>query len=187
MAATPSDTLRLAIFRAEFSVGHHVEALAAIKPLLESPNGYAHVESLQNDIEQVNPTQRFTTLNQDTAAESDLLGSLDESSLPEGGGIRATLPTILRTRAERIAFALAVATLYERNDDPAQAAGYLRSAAALNRDSARGKQIAERLATAEDRVRRDMENQSRRPTIQPNLNQAVVVRPRLTDPKKVQP
>ena len=186
MATKPSDSLRLAIFRREFAAGHPEEALAAIKPLLQSPDGYAHLQG-QDDMEQANQAQGWLPGNQDAAAESDSFRSLKESSAPEGGDNSATLPILLRTREEQVVFALAVATLYEKIDDPAQAARYLRSAATLNRDSARGKQITERLATTEDRIRREMEDRSRRPTIQPDLNQAVVVRPRLTDSQKVQP
>ena len=186
MATKPSDSLRLAIFRREFAAGHPEEALAAIKPLLQSPDGYAHLQG-QDDMEQANQAQGWMPGNQDTAAESDSFRSLKESSAPEGGDNSATLPILLRAREEQVVFALAVATLYEKIDDPAQAARYLRSAATLNRDSARGKQITERLATTEDRIRREMEDRSRRPTIQPDLNQAVVVRPRLTDSQKVQP
>ncbi len=188
MATAPSDTLRLAIFRVEFALGHTIQALAAIKPLLRSPNGYARFQIQQDDVQQDNQAQGSTNFNQYTAADSDALGPMDERSLPNDGGNSATLPTILRTREEKVTFALAVATLYEELDEPAQAYTYLRSAAALNRDPARGKLIATRIVTTEARVQLDNENQSRRPIIQPHLNQAVVVRPRLTNnSEKVQP
>jgi hypothetical protein len=188
MAIAPSDTLRLAIFRVEFALGHTTQALAAIKPLLQSPNGYASFQIQQDDVQQDNQAQGTTNFNQYTAADSGALGQTDARSLPNDGGNSATLPTILHTREEKVTFALAVATLYEKLDEPAQAYTYLRSAAALNRDSARGKLIAKRIVTTEARVQLDNENQSRRPIIQPNLNQAAVVRPRLTiNSEKVQP
>jgi tetratricopeptide (TPR) repeat protein len=188
MATAPSDNLRLTIFRVEFALGHTTQALAAIKPLLQSPNGYARFQIQQGDVQQVNQAQGSTNFNQYTAADYDALGPMDERSLPNDGGNSATLPTILRTREEKVTFALAVATLYEKLDEPAQAYTYLRSAAALNRDPARGKLIAKRVVTTDARVQLDNENQSRRPIIQPNLNQAVVVRPRLTNnSEKVRP
>jgi hypothetical protein len=142
----------------------------------------------EDDVRQDNQAQGSTNFNQYTAADSDALGPMDERSLPNDGGNSATLPTILRTREEKVTFALAVATLYEKLDEPAQAYTYLRSAATLNRDPARGKLIATRIVTTEARVQLDNENQSRRPIIQPNLNQAVVVRPRITNnSEKVQP
>jgi cellulose synthase operon protein C len=186
MATAPSDTLRLAIFRAEFALGHTIQALAAIKPLLQSPNGYARFQIQQDDGQRDNQAQGSIDFN--TAADSGELGPMDESSVPDAAGTSVTLPTILRTREEKITFALAVAILYEKLDEPAQAYTYLRSAAALNRDPARGTLIAKRINTTEVRVHLDNENQSRRPIIQPNLNQAVVVRPRLTNNSaKVQP
>ncbi len=53
----PSDELRLAIFRAEFALGHNTQALAAIKPLLQSagyyqpsalPTIYAHPDDAES-------------------------------------------------------------------------------------------------------------------------------------------
>ena len=188
MATAPSDTLRLAIFRVEFALGHTIQALAAIKPLLQSPNGYARSQIQQDNGQQDTQTQGSPNFNQDTAADSDALPPTDESPLPDAGGASVTLPTMLRTREEKITFALTVATLYEKLDEPAPAHTYLRFAAALNRDPARGKLIAKRIDITEVRIHLDNENQSRRPVIQPNLNQAVVVRPRLTNnQEKVQP
>ena len=170
MAIAPSDTLRLAIFRAEFALGHNSQALAAVRPLLQSTNvSYHHENSDQDD--------------SSPAIEASPAEDLDSSE-----SIGTPLPALLRTREEKITFALAVATLYEMDSDDPEAANYLRTAAALNQDATRRQAIAKKLAAAEARIQIANANQSRRPVIHPALNQAVVVRPRLTtDSQKVQP
>jgi cellulose synthase operon protein C len=177
MSTAPSDALRLAIFRVEFALGRDIQSLTAIRPLLQSPGGYARSQTQQG-----NQAQDSIDLNRYAAANSNGNSSSDSEDF------NTTLPIILRTREGKITFALAVATLYEKLDDLAQANTYLRSAAALNRDPVRGNLIAKRIAITKARIQLVNENQSRRPIIQPNLNQSVVVRPRLTiNSEKVQP
>jgi len=171
MATAPSDTLRLAIFRAEFALGHHDQALAAVKPLLQSTNGL----------------YRFQNGYQDDSSSQAIIGPSIEN-LNSNESIGTPLPELLRTTEEKITFALAVATLYEKDGDDQDAVNYLRTAIVLNRDAALGQTITTRLTAAEARIQLANANQSRRPVIQPVLNQAVVVRPRLTtSSQKVQP
>lgn len=150
MAIASSDDLRLAIFRSEYALGRNAQALAAIKPLLQSGGGYY----------------------QPSASSLDDPAPDDASLTP--------LPGILRSSEERIIFAQAVAALYEKNGDDASGMTYLSMAASLNHDAVRAKTIAANLAAIEARIQLAAANQSRRPVIQPELNQSVVVRPRLT-------
>ena len=60
---------------------------------------------------------------------------------------------------------MAVATVYEKTDDPANAINYLRTAATLNRDTSRHTAIAKRIAAIEERLRIDAEDANRRPVI----------------------
>ncbi|MGD0446236.1 MAG: hypothetical protein ABSA39_20065, partial [Edaphobacter sp.] len=168
IAIAPSDNLRLAIFRAEFVLGHNDRALTAIQPLLNSPSGYNQYPTVP-DLNQAIPPSQY----------DDVPGEF------------VNLPILLRTREEKIVFSLAVATVYEKTDDLANAINYLRIAATLNRDTARRNAIAKRIAAIEERLRIDAENANRRPLIQPGLSQTAMVRPRIVpEPvaaKQVQP
>ncbi len=158
MATAPSDELRLAIFCAEFALGHNAQALAAIKPLLQPGGGYY----------------------QPPASLVDDAMAYDAAS--------AQLPGVLRSAEERVVFAQAIAALYEKDGDDASSVTYLHTAAGLNHDAARAKTIAVNLAAVQARIQLAAANQSRRPVIQPGLSQAVVVRPRLTSlVQQVQP
>ena len=171
MATSPSETLRLAIFRAEFALGQYDQALAAVKPLLQSANGLYRPQNWYRD-----------------DSSSQAINSSPVENLNSNESIGTPLPALLRTLEEKITFALEVATLYEKNGDDQDAVNYLRTAVALNRDVALGQTITTRLVGAEARIQLANANQSRRPVIQPALNQAVVVRPRLTtNSQKVQP
>ena len=166
MAIAPSDSLRLAIFRAELALNHDTKALAAIKPLLQSTNGYYRAPTAQSEEEE--PTPPGTT--------------------SEDASTTSPLPTLLRTREAKITFALAIATLYEKDSDDTTALTYLRTAATLNQNPTRTQTIATRITTLQTRINIATENQTRRPVIHPALNQAVVVRPRLTaTTQQVQP
>ena len=178
IAVAPSDNLRLALFRAEFALNHNELALVAVRPLLESPGGYAHSANQSDDSPSI-PQDSDTTQPTDSQI-------IDDQSNANSG---RPLPILLRTREEKITFALDIATLYEKNGDAPQAAAYLSTAATLNQDPTRAKAIANRLAAAQTRIRIDSENSRRRPVIQPTLNQAVVVRPQITlaAAKQVQP
>jgi hypothetical protein len=96
---------------------------------------------------------------------------------------------LLKTRKEKVDFALAVATLYEHAGNDEQALTYARFAARLNDDSGRRAEIARRTAALWLRVRTERENSSRRPAIHESLDQAIVVRPRIRDApsRQVQP
>ena len=172
IAVSPSDNLRLAIFRAEFALNHNDRALAVIRPLLESSGGYTRNFNQSDDSPP--PTQDF---------EPDTQRYADQPSSAR------PLPILLRTREEKITFALAIATLYEKNGDAPQAAAYLSTASNLNPDAALAKAIATRLVAAQTRIRIDAENNARRPVIHPTLNQPVIVRPQITlaAAKQVQP
>ncbi|HEY6413833.1 MAG TPA: hypothetical protein VIX42_09105, partial [Edaphobacter sp.] len=171
IAIAPRDNLRLAIFRAEFVLGHNDRALTAIQPLLNSPNGYTHFR---------NPT-----------SDPDLNQAIATTQYDDGPDEFVNLPILLRTREEKVTFSLAVATVYEKTGDPASAINYLRIAATLNRDPSRHNAIAKRIAAIEERLRIDAEDANRRPVIQPGLSQTVVVRPRVVSDliaaKQVQP
>jgi len=171
IAIAPSDNLRLAIFRAEFVLGHNDRALTAIQPLLNSPSGYTQFR---------NPTSAPDFNQAITATQGNDV--TDEF---------VNLPILLRTREEKIVFSLAVATVYEKTGDPTSAINYLRIAATLNQDPSRRNEIAKRIDAIEARLRIDAEDANRRPVIQPGLSQTVVVRPRIASElvvaKQVQP
>ena len=171
IAMAPGDSLRLDLFRAEFDLRHNDRALSAIQPLLNSPGGYSQFRNPDSvpDLNQAVPT-----------TQSD--------DLPVG---LANLPILLRAPEEKVTFSLAVASVYEQTGYPATALNYLRTAATLNQDLSCRSGIAKHIADLEERLRIEAENANRRPVIQPGLNQAVVVRPRIASElvaaKQVQP
>jgi cellulose synthase operon protein C len=170
IAIAPSDSLRLAIFRAEFILGHNDRALTAIVPLLNS-SGYTQ---FRNSTYAPDLDQTITTTQYDEVPDEFV-----------------NLPILLRTREEKVAFSLAVADVYENTGDSISAINYLRTAATLNRDPSRRNTIAKRIVAIEERLRIDAEDANRRPVIQSGLNQTVVVRPRIVSglvaEKQVQP
>jgi hypothetical protein len=87
---------------------------------------------------------------------------------------------LLKTLKEKVDFALAVAELYERTGSYEQALSYAQFAGRLNQDARRRIQIARRTAALRLRVQTARENSSRRPAIHESLDQAIVVRPRIS-------
>lgn len=169
IAIAPSDDLRVALFRAEFALSHYQQALTAIQPLLAYRYAQSEAFTKDSELDQTNANIEDGTEGSDSA---DAL---------------ANLPILLRTREEKIAASLALATAYEKTGSPANAIPYLRTAASLSHDPTAHTAIAKRIAAIEDRLHLDAENASRRPVIQPGLLQPVEVRPRLNLAKQVQP
>ncbi|HTA78403.1 MAG TPA: hypothetical protein VK720_02605 [Terracidiphilus sp.] len=197
IAVAPSDSLRLGIFRAEFSLEHSELAFAAIQPLLESPGGYVQTAgagaSVPNDSDSaeggVDGPDGSVDVSSDENSQDAQGSEPDSVEASDAAAAYAPVPSLLKTRKEKVDFALAVATLYEHAGNDEQALTYARFAARLNDDSGRRAEIARRTAALWLRVRTERENSSRRPAIHESLDQAIVVRPRIRDApsRQVQP
>ncbi len=187
IAVAPSDALRLSIFRAEFTLAHNELALAAIQPLLESPGGYVPATGsdaiTDSDADSVDAYADAGATGGDrsdqVASNSANAGSGEEAG--DTATAYAPVPSLLTNAKEKVDFALAVATLYERAGNDEQALMYARFAARENEEASRRAEIAERVSALSLRVRTERENNSRRPVIRTTLDQAVVVRPRITN------
>jgi hypothetical protein len=184
IAVVPSDRLRLAIFRAEFALGHDDLALAAVQPLLDFPAGY--VQTADSDPDSVGGVDGSEDVEEiaTVSAESDSGGTRGENE-----AVYAAIPALLTTVKERVEFALAVATLDEHDGNDEQALSYVRFAARINRDAGRRAEIASRVEALRSRVQVERDNNSRRPVIHESLDQAIVVRPRIANSaaQQVQP
>lgn len=158
----PSDRLRLAVFRAEVAAGADERALAAVTPLLNDNRGYGYGYGY--------PT--------DDQGDSDASGS--EAANDTDERIPVVMPAVLSSHAERLAFALEMAKMDERLGQDGDTANWLMRAADLSLGAGQKAAIAKRLAAARERLRVSAENAARRPVVQPSLDQAVVVRPRVS-------
>jgi len=193
IAIAPSDSLRLAIFRAEFALGHNDLALAAVQPLLDSPGGYVQIAGGDGSADSIgNTTDAEDGSSAEEVTSNPAIASTDADSDEvenESQPIYASIPTLLATVKEQVDFALAVSTVYENERNNEQALSYARFAARTNREPARRAEIATRVATLRARVWTERENNSRHPTIHESLDQAVVVRPRIANStsQQVQP
>ncbi len=193
IAVASSDPLRLKVFRAEFALGHNELALAAIQPLLEFPGGYVQT-TREEAFADIDDRTVFVDEDASTAAGGNQ-AALDDGNPGRVEGADDTavayapLPSLLTSIKGRVDFALAVATLYEHAGNDEQALAYIRFAARLNEDAARGTEIERRMAALLLRVKTERENNSRRPIIHDSLDQAVLVRPRLANagPRQAQP
>jgi cellulose synthase operon protein C len=196
IAVAPSDSLRLGIFRAEFALEHSELAFAAIQPLLESPGGYVQTPGADasvtsdSDSAEGDADGRGGSVDESDENSRGAQGSdLESAETTDGAAAYAPVPSLLKTRKEKVDFALAVATLYEHAGNDEQALTYARFAARLNDDSGRRAEIARRTAALWLRARTERENSSRRPAIHESLDQVIVVRPRIGDAasRQVQP
>ena len=197
ISVAPGDALRLEIFRVEFTLGNNELALATIQPLLQSPEGYVQAVGA-----------RSTITSDSDQGESDAGGPVD--SADDGSGqseldaqnsdqsssdmvgdsaVYAPMPSLLRTRTEKADFALDIAALYERTGNHEQALMYARFAGRLNQNAARRIEISRRINALWLQVQTERENGLRRPEIHESLDQATVVRPRIsvTSSQQVQP
>ena len=196
LAVMPGDSLRLHLFRAEFALGHMERALAAIQPLLENPAGHGQQPDADSDTEtdtetadspqaadeqpQDLQTEANDTPNTDTFSNGNASGAADDDDTDtQAAKAGIPLPTMLATNADRVDFALAVATLLEHLDKAERALQFAQAASFYNKISTRDAEIARRIDLLQARVQRQQENTARRPVIHEALDQAVVVRPRI--------
>ncbi len=183
IAVAPSDALRLSIFRAEFALNRNELALAAIQPLLDSPFGY--VPSSEGAANPQTPDTDQATADISAAANEDPESTDNADATADVSYV--PLPSLLTTTKEKVDFALAVSTLYQRSGKTEQALSFANFAASLNRDPGRKTKIAAQIAALRSRLRIEQENSVRRPAIHESLDQAVVVRPRIADAREEQP
>jgi hypothetical protein len=169
MAVEPDDALRVALFRAEFANGADERAIAVAQSLQANNSGYGY--------RRVRPeSDRFDENEQPDDGypiEGDATANGTEDP-PIAG-----MPAVLRTRNERLEFALDLGTAQEHLGHDGEAVGWLVDAGQLTSDSARRKELASRIGADRERMRVREENDSRRPVVQPSLDQAVLVRPML--------
>jgi tetratricopeptide (TPR) repeat protein len=188
IAVAPSDFLRLTIFRAEFALGRSDLAFAAIQPLLESPGGYVQTAGNDASFDPVEDSAEGQAASTDNNSDESSQDAQYAESNADAAAY-APMPFLLKTRKEKVVFALAVATLWEREGNDDEALQYARFAARLNEDAAKRAEIERRKAALNLRVRAEQENSARRPAIHDSLDQAAVVRPRIPEASspKVQP
>jgi len=196
-SVAPSDALRLDIFRTEFALGNSELALATIQPMLESPEGYVQAVGALSSVPSDSDSGESDADGQVDSADDgtgqsnlDALSSYPDSADATGGSAAyAPVPWLLKTPKEKVNFALAVAALYERTGNHERALSYAQFAGRLNRDVNRRVEIARRVAALWLGVQTERENSSRRPAIHESLDQAIVVRPRISNAasQQVQP
>jgi len=91
-----------------------------------------------------------------------------------------SLSAALGTDAQKAAFEMKLAEMDEHLGNIDLAVSDLQSALALTKDAAEKKSLSGRVAALKAESVREMQNGSRRPQIKDELQQSVVVRPRLT-------
>ena len=169
MAVSPDDSIQMALFDAEFAAGHMQRALAAVTPLLNPSYG---------SYEYRRPTDMQYASADD--ANSDA-GFTSEEDAEDGTADNraAAMPSSLRSRADKAAFALKMATLHEQLDQLPDAVAYLKTAAHSSEGSAEKSAIEKRAAAHQARIDLDQANAQRRPFLHKTMEQANMVRPKL--------
>jgi hypothetical protein len=176
----PSDLLRLSLFKAEVAAGEDDRALAALTPLMTDNRGYNYRYSYRSDtgnlsagIDSSGP-EAVNTGQQAEADEGDSTSSDSEQVSP------VAIPVIVSSRAEKLAFSLEVAKMHERLGQDSEAVTWLTQAAKLTSDGTEKAMLIKRLDAARQRIEIAEDNDSRRPVVQASIDQAILVRPRLS-------
>jgi hypothetical protein len=169
MAVEPDDALRVALFRAEFANGADERAIAVAQSLQANNSGYGY--------RRVRPESDRFDENEQPGDGSPIEGDATANGTEDPP--IAGMPAALRTRNERLEFALDLGTAKEHLGHDGEAVGWLVDAEQLTSDSARRKELASRIGADRERMRVREEDDSRRPVVQPSLDQAVLVRPML--------
>jgi tetratricopeptide (TPR) repeat protein len=182
-AGYTGDALRLSIFRAEAAFGHDSTALDAIQPLLDETYAYtsptANSTSGENESSEVDasndsePDEPVENLDFENSQNSDeTLAKLQRlAPLPRRG---------LQTDAQKLALALLIARAYEHTDSPSNALPYLKLAAWLEKDATAHAELERHIDQIKTALALDSQNALRSPSIRKALDQAGIVRPRLT-------
>jgi hypothetical protein len=187
MGFEPAERLRLAVFRAEVAADENERALAAVQPLLINNRGYgyrygagARLYSDQPADQSVMDDRSFSAQpERDAEAPEEsgaAYGAVDESA----GGACMYMPASLASEREKLMFALDVAKVQERLGHDGEATTWLQTAAERTADTGEKTALAKRLVAARERLRVARENAARRPVVQAPLDQAVLVRPRVS-------
>jgi transcriptional regulator with XRE-family HTH domain len=161
--------LRLQIFDAAMASRKYDLANAAIQPVLVSEPWMRQAASEPADngeTAEMNDADATTSAAQDSA-------SADVASM-------YSLSAALGTDAQKAAFEMRLAEMDEHLGNIDLAVSDLQSALALTKDAAGKKLLSGRVAALKAESVREAQNGSRRPQIKDELQQSVVVRPRLT-------
>ena len=179
-ARSAEEALRLQLFRAEVKAGHPSRALAAIAPLLSSPYAYAPAESPEregDDDEAVPPEEEAAASVVHYGGEEKLAALENLAPMPRGTSAQSESET---DRAERAGLALLIATAYEHTGNTDSEIAYLKLAAFLQKDAAERSTLQRRIDALQQADRLEARNALRRPQVQATLDQARLVRPRLS-------
>jgi Tfp pilus assembly protein PilF len=170
LAVAPSDALRLSIFHAEISAGNAESAFAAINPLLI----YRYDPPQTSDTDSDQPDSTPADDSSDSARRWNY--GDDAQSWASGSPLSA----LVRTREEKLAMALELASMYEKLNQPAQQMVALRDAVKFVPDDKRLGELKSHIAKLQARIALDQANAPRLPRLHPTLEQSALVRPRLT-------
>jgi hypothetical protein len=164
------DRLRLQIFEASVAAGKYDLANTAIQPVLASQPWVRSIPAASDtDSEdaEMNEADTTDTVAQDATAQA---ASVESHSLSAALG----------TDEQKVAFEVKLAEMDEHLGKIDLAVQDLQVARALTPDAAQQKTLDARLSTLQATSAREAKNAKRRPTVKDELQQTVVVRPRLT-------
>jgi len=161
------DWLRLKIFEASVAGAKYGLANAAIQPLLSSQPWIRATASAPAD------DNEDATMNDADAADSstDVIQQVAPAAY--------SVTTALATDAQKVQFDMNLAEMDEHLGKTDLTMADLRAAQSLTSDTAQKKAIGVRASALEAASAREIKNASRRPVIKDELQQSVMVRPRL--------
>jgi len=163
------DWLRLQIFEAGVVSGKYELANAAIQPVLASQ---PWMRSMPNE-----PTDDGETAEMDDADASATVS--DSGAIEAAAPAAYSLTAVLATDAQKAAFEMKLAEMDEHLGQMNLAVSDLQAALARTTDAAQQKVLNGRITSLQAATAREAENTIRRPAIKDELQQSVVVRPRL--------
>jgi hypothetical protein len=191
LAFAPGDALRLELFHAEAAAGESERALAIVQPLLGSyspgyVNGrygryayYAQASVAEKTTSSLAADLSITDLPQHGPDKAEADSESDETTANDLSPAEVAFPALIVSPAKKLAFSADLATIYERLGDDDQAVPWLQAARLWTKTPAQQAILAKRIASVRRRIAIRQENASRRPLVQPSLDQAVLVRPRV--------
>ena len=168
--AFSEDRLVFEVFRSEEALRHDATAAEAVQRLTSAPP--------------YSPGSVFDDASDsgDEVARGEQTGSASASvDLCEGASpLPERLARMAPTDAEKVSVALALDSMYQRLDEMEIGLPYLKLAACLEPDAGRRKDLRSTIKDEETALALAAENASRSPDIRSALDQANLVRPRLT-------
>jgi len=172
------DWLRVQIFEASVASGKYDLASAAIQPVIASQSW------IRTTLSTSTSDSENAEMNEADDANTNSPDTVTTSTAPA----IYSLTTVLGTDAQKMQFELKLAEMDEHLGKTDLAAEDLQAAIQLTKDAAQKKTLNMRVKALQATSAREAMNANRRPVIKDDLQQSVVVLPRLTAaPEKVTP